>query len=206
MFDTLRNRYALTCPTSGDRVLVAVSSFRVVRRLRGATSPAVFRVQFDCDCGDRHEALVAHDHLDWSPLGTDSTETYMNLVTGRRELVALELVDQATDLLRKGSWPWSFWCHPESSLRPGFPSSLRFVSPEHAHGGNRVGVLVRCFSCQRHTVNIVSTDHLDVPWHNDEAITFIPQVFDRDQLQPEERFRHQLHDATAQTRWLRDAG
>lgn len=206
MFDTLRNRYALNCPETGERALVPVSAFRVVRRLRGATSPAVFRVEFDCPCGDRHEALVAHDLLDWAPLGTDSTETFTNLVTGRRELVAVELLEQATTNLRKGSWPWTFWCHPESALRPGFPSSLRFVSPEHDHGTGQVGVLVRCFSCQRHTVNIVSTDHLDVPWHNDEKIAYVAQVFDRDTVAPEERFRHQLEDGPARLSWLRDVG
>jgi hypothetical protein len=200
MFDQLRNRYSLRCPELDHDAWVPVSSFRVIRRLRGASSPAVFRVEFDCECGGRHEALVAHDRLDWEPLGTDSTETFMNLVTGRRELVATELLEQATDHLRRGSWPWTFWCHPERALRPGFPSSLRFVTPEHDHGTDRVGVLVRCFTCERHTVNIVTRDHLDVPWHNDEAIGIVAQVFDGDRLEPEERFRHQLEDSVP--RWL----
>jgi len=183
-----------------------VSAFRIIRRLRGAQSPAVFRVGFECECGDRHEALVAHDRLDWAPLGTDSTETFTNLATGKRELVATELVEQATGHLRKGAWPWTFWCHPESALRPGFPSSLRFVTPEHEYGDARVGVLVRCNSCERHTVNIVSTTHLDVPWHNDEHIAFVAQLFDGDRIAPEERFRHQLWDGPARTQWLSDAG
>jgi hypothetical protein len=182
-----------------------VSAFRTIRRLRGASSPAVFRVQFDCSCGDRHESLVAHDALDWEPLGTDSLETFTNLLTGRRELLATELVEQATDQLRRGNWPWSFWCHPESAMRPGFPSSLRFVTPEHDHGDDRVGVLVRCFTCERHTVNIVSREHLDVPWHNDRAIGFVAQVFDGDRIAPEERFRHQLWGGPARLEWL-DAG
>jgi hypothetical protein len=182
-----------------------VSAFRTIRRLRGATSPAVFRVAFDCPCGHRHESLVSHDALDWQPLGTDSAETFTNLVTGRRELLATELVEQATEHLRRGRWPWSFWCHPESGMRPGFPSSLRFVTPEHDHGDDRVGVLVRCFTCERHTVNIVSRDHLDVPWHNDPAIAFVAQVFDGDRIAPEERFRHQLWDGPARLEWL-DAG
>lgn len=205
MFDQLRNQYSLRCPTHDEEVWVPVSAFRTIRRLRGATTPAVFRLQFDCPCGDRHEALVPHDELDWAPLGTDSAETFTNLVTGRRELLATELVDQATDQLRRGHWPWSFWCHPESALRPGFPSSLRFVTDEHEHGAERVGVLVRCFSCARHTVNIVSREHLDVPWRNDRRIAFVAQVFERDQLQAEERFRHQLWSGPARSEWL-DAG
>lgn len=205
MFDPIRNRYALTCPEHEETVWVPVSGFRAIRRLRGAHAPAVFRVAFDCECGGRHEALVSHDRLDWEPLGTDSTETFTNLLTGRRELLATELSEQATDHLRRGSWPWMFYCHPESAMRPGFPSSLRFVTPEHGHGTDRVGTLVRCFSCERHTVNIVSRDHLDVPWHTDAAIGFIAQVFDGDAIAPEERFRHQLHDGPTRLEWL-DAG
>lgn len=205
MYDQLRNRYSLRCPEQDVLEWIPVSAFRTIRRLRGATSPAVFRVQFDCACGGRHESLVSHDRLDWAPLGTDSAETFTNLVTGRRELLATELVEHATDQLRRGHWPWAFWCHPESAMRPGFPSSLRFVTPEHGHGDDRVGVLVRCFSCARHTVNIVSRDHLDVPWHNDPAVAYVAQMFDGDRLAPEERFRHQLWDGPARLEWL-DAG
>jgi hypothetical protein len=163
MFDQLRNQYALHCTTHAEQTWVPVSAFRRIRRLRGATSPAVFRVQFDCACGD------------------------------------------ATEQMRKGRWPWTFWCHPESAVRPGFPSSLRFVTPEHDHGNERVGVLVRCFTCERHTVNIVSREHLDVPWHNDPAIAYVAQLFDGDQIAPEERFRHQLWDGFTRQEWL-DAG
>lgn len=203
MFDQLRNRYSLRCPSTEESAWIPVSAFRTIRRLRGATSPAVFRVEFDCEaCGGRHESLVSHDTLDWAPLGTESLETFTNLVTGRRELLATELVEQATDQLRRGRWPWAFWCHPESAMRPGFPSSLRFVTPEHDHGDDRVGVLVRCFTCERHTVNIVSRTHLDVPWHSDPAIGFVAQVFEGDRIAPEERFRHQLWDGPARTEWL----
>ena len=205
MFDPLRHRYALRCPELEDRVWVPVSAFRVIRRLRGPHNPAIFRVEFDCECGSRHEALVAHDQLDWAPLGTDSTETFTNIVTGRRELVATELLEHASDALRRGNWPWSFWCHPESAVRPGYPSSLRFVTPDHGHGDDRVGVLVRCFACERHTVNIVSRTHLDVPWHNDDHIAYVAQIFDGDRIAPEERFRHQLWDGPARLEWLSDA-
>jgi hypothetical protein len=198
MFDQLRNQYSLRCPAQDERTWVAVSAFRRIRRLRGAAAPAVFRVEFDCGaCGDVHETLVTHDRLDWAPLGTETSETFTNLLTGRRELLATELVEVATEQLRRGRWPWSFWCHPESAMRPGFPSSLRFVTPEHDHGTERVGVLVRCFSCARHTVNIVSRAHLDVPWHNDRRIGYVAQVFDGDAIAPEERFRHQLWDGPA---------
>lgn len=197
MFDPIRNHYSLACPELAEPVHVAVSSFRTIRRLRGATRPAVFRVEFDCPCGGRHEALVTHDRLDWEPLGTESTETFTNLLTGRRELLATELVEHATQQLRRGSWPWLFWCHPESALRPGFPSSLRFITPEHDHGSGRVGTLVRCATCARHTVNFVTPEHLDVPWHNDAHVGYVAEVFDGERISAEERFRQQLDRGAA---------
>lgn len=194
MFDQFRNQYSLRCPSLQENVWVSVSKFRRIRRLRGASAPAVFRVEFECECSNIHETLVSHDNLDWAPLGTESASTFMNLVTCRRELVASELANVASDQIRRGRWPWTFWCHPEHSMRPGFPSSLRLVTDEHDHGSGQIGVLVRCFSCSRHTINIVSRDHLDVPWHSDARIGFVAQLFDGDQLSPEERFRHQLWD------------
>ena len=46
-----------------------LSSFRRLERLPGAAHPAVFRVLFDCPCGEDHLGLVSHDDLDWAPLG-----------------------------------------------------------------------------------------------------------------------------------------
>lgn len=192
MFDPIRNEYSLRCPTLERAVSVPVSSFRTVRRLRGAQRPAIFRVEHDCPCGDRHVALVPHDELDWAPLGTGSSETYTDLASGSRDLVGNHLGELATSMLSRGRWPWAFWCRPESALRPGFPSSLRFVTPEHGHGPQRLGVLVRCWTCARHTVNIVSREHLDVPWHVDRMIGVVDQPFAGEQQSDEERFRHQL--------------
>ena len=184
---------------------VSISSFRLVKRLRGAERPSVYRVQFDCDhCGGRHESLVTHDRLDWEPLGTDSTATFTNLLTGTRELAGREMAELAGSMIRQGTWPWTFWCHPESALRPGFPSSLRMVAPTHGHDGSadRVGALVRCFTCQRLSVNLVSRAHLDVPYYNDERIAVVEQIFDRDQLSTEEAFRHQLSSGLLRAQWL----
>lgn len=205
MFDSFRNQYQLRCPTTGTSTWVSVSDFRLVKRLRGAEHPAVFRVQFDCTtCTGRHESLVSHDHLDWEPLGTESTMTFTNLLTGARELAGHELADLAGTMIKSGSWPWTFWCHPESTLRPGFPSSLRMVAPAHDHisGSDRLGVLVRCFACQRLSVNLVTRAHLDVPYFNDDRIATVEQVFDRDQLSTEEAFRHQLGSTAIRSRWL----
>lgn len=206
MFDAIRNQYRLRCSTRSEHVWVAISSFRTIRRLRGAARPPVFRVEFDCPCGDRHESLVTHDRLDYEPIAGDSAQTFTNLLTGTRELVGAELGELAATMIKQGRWPWTFWCHPESAPRPGFPSSLRMITAEHEHGDERLGVLVRCFACSRLTVNLVTQQHLDVPFYNDRRIGFVPQVFARDHVSAEERFRHQLDLGAHRTEWLPEAG
>lgn len=204
MFDPLQNRYQLRCPTHEHETWVSVSDFRRIKRLHGATAPAVFRVVFRCTaCSEHHESLVSHDRLDYEPIAHDSMQTYTNLLTGTRELVGADLGDISGELIRKGTWPWTFYCHPESAVRPGFPSSLRVVADEPEH--DRIGVMVRCFACARLSVNIVSRDHLDVPFHNDPQIAFVPTLVNEAQLSPEEAFRHQLESGRYASQWLRAA-
>lgn len=191
MFDVIRNQYRLSCPHEDGHVWVSISNFRSIKRLRGAHAPAVFRVLYDCTCGDRHESLVTHDALDWRPLATESTSTFTNLLTGSRELLSHEMAEIARMHIRQGRWPWTFYCHPESALRPGFPSALRMVTP-HDGGEDQLGVLVRCFTCARLSVNLVSRTHLDVPFHNDRVIHYVPRILGSDQVTTEEAFRHQL--------------
>jgi hypothetical protein len=205
MFDMLRNQYELRCPESGgETVWVSISSFRLIRRLRGATSPAIFRVVFDCSCGGRHEALLAHDTLDYEPIVGDllaSTQTFTNLLTGTRELVGFEFGEAAGRHIRAGRWPWTFWCHPESSARPAFPSALRMLTPlgdQHATAPDApIGALVRCSSCQRLTVNLVTRRHIDEPFYNDATIRFVDRLLPGEHVTDEELFRHQLHGCLA---------
>lgn len=193
MFDVLRNHYELRCPATGATAGVSLSRFRSVRRLRGAEHPAVFRVVFDCDaCSGRHESLISHDRLDWEPLGIDIPTAFTDLVSGSRALLGSELAGSASARLKQGGWPWTFFCHPESAIRPGFPSSLRLVAPTEGTDAERIGVTVRCFHCQRLTVNIVSRSHLDVPWYSDPHIAYLGVLLRDDQITTEERFRHQL--------------
>lgn len=198
MFDALLHRYRFHCPTTNDGVWIAVSAFRRVRRLRGASTPAVFRLAYDCTCGDVHEALITHDTLDYEPLATSSTATFVNLLTGSRELLGSEMSEFASMMIRQGHWPWTFYCHPESAARPGFPSSLRIVAPltEREHSATHtVGVLVRCHACERHSVNLVSRNHLDVPYFNDEVIHYVDRMIGDDSVTTVEAFRHQLSTA-----------
>ena len=73
MYDPLTSRYAFACPLRG-KTHVLLSAFRSIEQLPGAAHPAVFRVRFDCDCGDEHDGLLTHDELDWAPLGLDAGE------------------------------------------------------------------------------------------------------------------------------------
>lgn len=191
MFDLFRTRYRFRCPETGESHPVPLSAFRAVSRLPGATAPAVYRVSFECGCGSEHQALVPHDRLDWEPLATETTDVWVNVVTGTRELVSSELTDLAGSLIRQGQWPWMFYCYPESDFRPGFPSSLRAVTPTHTTD-ETCGVLVRCGSCRRLSINLVTRQHLDVPFFNDEAVRFVPTMVADERVTDEEAFRQEL--------------
>ncbi|HSK14902.1 MAG TPA: hypothetical protein VK915_01900 [Gaiellaceae bacterium] len=171
MYDELTGRYTFACPARGE-VSLPLSSFRVLERLPGAAHPAVYRVVFACACGHEHEGLVAHDDLDWAPLAGSGAE-FLNLMTARFESVAQELLDLAARRIRSGVWPWSFYCYPEERPRPVFPSSFRLL----AGGGEDLGLAVECPVCARASVNVVTRDHVDVPFHNDASVGVVEHVF-----------------------------
>ena len=68
MYDALTPRYTFACPARGE-TRVSLSAFRILDRLPGPAHPAVFRVLFDCQCGEEHPGLVSDAELDWAPLG-----------------------------------------------------------------------------------------------------------------------------------------
>jgi hypothetical protein len=191
MYDALTARYTFGCPSRGE-TSVPLSSFRRLERLPGAAHPVVFSVAFDCPCGDQHPGLVAHDDLDWAPLGL-AAGTFLNLMTARVEQVAGELGDLAARKIGAGDWPWSFFCYPEQQPRPVFPSSFLLLAP--GGRGEAVGVAVRCPSCGAVSVNLVSHAHVDVPFHNDAAIGVVEHVFADDALRTIAGFRSELYSA-----------
>ena len=128
-----------------------LSAFRSIEQLPGAAHPAVFRVRFDCACGEEHDGLVTHEELDWAPLGLGAGE-FLNLMTARLEPVGAELGELAAGHIKRGEWPWSFFCYPEEQPRPVFPSSFMLLT---ATDGT-VGLAVRCPSCRRLSLNLVS--------------------------------------------------
>jgi hypothetical protein len=196
MYDALTSRYTFACPTRGESS-VTLSAFRSLERLPGAAHPAVFQVRFACPCGGEHDGLVSHDELDWAPLGL-GTGLFLNLMTSRVEPIAAELDDLAAARIRAGEWPWSFFCYPEERPRPVFPSSFALLAP----GDGTLGLAVRCPACQRLSVNLVSPEHVDLPFHNDPEVGVVEHVFAHDAFGTLAEFRAELYSSAFDARRL----
>jgi hypothetical protein len=196
MYDALTGRFTFPCPARGE-TRVTLSDFRQLERLPGAAHPAVFQVLFACACGEEHEGLVTHDDLDWAPLGLQGGVFY-NLMTARLDLVDSELSDLAARRIQAGQWPWSFFCYPEEQPRPVFPSSFFLLAP----GDGSLGLAVRCPACQRTSVNLVSHEHVDLPFHNDSEVGVVEHVFSDDVARTLEEFRAELYSVSFDTRRL----
>ena len=175
--DALTGRYRLPCPTGGTS-RVRLSSFREIERLPGASHPAVYRVAFACGCGEVHVALVAHDALDWAPLGLTEERSYLNLMTSRPDELSDELRAIASTHIGRGAWPWSFYCYLEDAPRPVTPSAFRFLVP----CSDAIGVAARCPACGSTSVNLVTSAHVDVPFHSDPQVGVVSHVFSDDAL------------------------
>ena len=197
MFDALKGTYTFSCPARGE-TSVRLSAFRVLERLPGAAHPAVYRVTFACPCGEEHLGLVPHDELDWAPLGVGDGARFLNLMTARIEAAGAELVDLAARRIEAGEWPWSFFCYPEERARPVFPSAFFLLSP----GDRSLGLAVRCPACQRLSVNLVTHEHVDLPWHHDRHVGVVPHVFADDANRIVEEFRAELASSAFDARRL----
>jgi hypothetical protein len=198
MYDGLTTRYTFACPTRGE-IRVTLSAFRRLERLPGTAHPAVYGISFACPCGDEHPGLVAHDELDWAPLGLQEG-TFLNLMTDRLDDVSSELADLAARRIQDGEWPWSFFCYPEERPRPIFPSSFWLLAPGR-HGGS-VGVAVRCPVCTSVSVNLVSCEHVDLPFYNDSEIAVVEHLFESNKASIVDEFTSELYSARFDARRL----
>jgi hypothetical protein len=175
VYDRLTARYRFPCPTRREHVHVRLSAFRTIERLAGAVHPAVYEVRFSCPCGSEHEGLVTHDELDFAPVAPGD-ERFFNVMTGRLESVADELAERAARLIRQGNWPWCFFCYAEERPQPVFPSAFRLLAPSR----ERLALAARCPACGRTSVNLVSHEHVDVPFYSDREVDVIEQLFPLD--------------------------
>jgi hypothetical protein len=196
MYDPLTSRYTFSCPSRGH-ARVTLSSFRSLERLEGTAHPVVYHVRFACGCGGEHDGLVSHDDLDWAPLGLDGG-IFLNLMTSKVEAVADELGDLAAARIGAGEWPWTFFCYPEELPRPVFPSAFFLLAP----GDDRLGLAVHCPACRRTSVNLVTHEHVDVPFHNDREVGVVEHVFADDIHSAVEEFRAELWSSRFDARRL----
>ena len=199
MYDTLTTSYTFNCPIHGE-THVRLSRFRRLEQLPGAQHPAVFRVEFECGCGEDHPGLVTHEDLDWAPLGLHDDTQYVNLMTSRVEALGGELGELAASRIKAGEWPWSFFCWPEERARPVFPSAFKLLAP--AVSGDRVGLAVRCPACGKVSVNLVSRAHVDVPFLNDREVGVVQHHFHDDAAATIAEFQAELWSGSFDARRL----
>jgi len=69
-------------------------------------------------------------------------------------------------------------------------------------GGGALGLAVRCPACSRTSVNVVSHEHVDVPFHNDREIGVVEHLFADDLQATIEEFRSDLWSARFDARRL----
>jgi hypothetical protein len=196
MYDALTSKYTFACPSAGES-RVALSAFRTLEPLAGTAHPVVYCVRFACPCGGEHDGLVSHDELDWAPLGLGAGE-FLNLMTARLDPVAVELGELAAGHIGRGAWPWSFFCYPEERPRPVSPSSFLVLAP----GDRALGLAVCCPACHRTSVNVVSCEHVDIPFWNDREVGVVEHVFPDDLHASLEEFRAELWSASFDARRL----
>jgi hypothetical protein len=197
VYDSLTGRYTFACPARGE-AKVRLSAFRTLERLPGTAHPVVFHVRFACVCGGEHDGLVAHDELDWAPL-VPHEGSFHNLMTDRLDSLAFELADLAARRIGAGEWPWSFFCFPEERPRPIFPSAFCLLAPG---GAGFVGLAVRCPVCAGVSVNLVSPEHVDLPFHNDRRVGVVPHVLEGDAEQIVDEFHEELDSGRFDARRL----
>jgi hypothetical protein len=199
MYDALTTSFRLSCPRHGE-TSVKLSRFRRLDELPGPNRPAVYRIVFACGCGDEHPGLVTHGELDVAPLGLEEERAFVNLMTSHTDLLAAELTELAAARIKAGEWPWSFFCWPEDRPRPVFPSAFRLLAD--GAGSDRVGVAVRCPVCGRISVNLVTREHVDLPFHNDREIGVVGHHFESDVTTTIDEFTAELYSASFDARRL----
>jgi hypothetical protein len=195
MYDVLRAQYRFPCPhDDGPRRVVTPSRFRRVDRLAGAVRPAVYRVEYGCECGDDHVGLLSAAELDYAPLGDHGSPAFRNLLTGRDEPLSGEMTDIVRFQVQRGNWPWRLYCAAEARVLPVSPSAFAMIAAA-GRGRGVLGVALLCPRCRTVSLNLVTADHLDVPFYHDRVLRYVRRPFGDGRDLTLERFHEQLHSA-----------
>ena len=176
MYDVLRSRYTFACPTRGE-THVALSAFRRLVRLPGAAHPAVYRDPVRrAAAATTHVGLVADDDLDWAPLGL-TAGTFLNLMTSTYRLDRRRARGRVR---RSASRRASGRGASSATRRSARGRCSRRRSRCSLPAERAFGVAVRCPVCSRVSVNLVSPEHIDLPFHNDAHVGVVEHVFHAD--------------------------
>ena len=197
MYDALTARYTFPCPARGE-TSVPLSSFRRLERLPGASHPAVYQVAFACPCGEEHPGLVAHDDLDWAPLGLAAGE-FLNLMTARLEAVEVELGDSPPGGSRRGSGRGASSA-TRSSGRGRCSRRRSSCSRGRRAGWSARGALPGLRAASRSTSSPTSTSTCRST--TTATIGVVEHVFAADALRTVEEFRAELYSASFDARRL----
>ena len=119
-------------------------------------------------------------------------------MTAHDDPIATELVDLSVGRIRAGRWPWSFFCFLEGRPRPVTPSAFTLIAP----GGRAFGIAVQCPACSSVSVNLVTREHVDIPFRNDAHVGVVPYAFEGDALRVAADFRAELDSVTFDERRL----
>ena len=119
-------------------------------------------------------------------------------MTAHDDPLTHELTDLAAARIGAGEWPWSFYCCREERPRPMTPSAFALIAP----GEPLLGVAVRCPVCGSVSVNLVSREHVDIPFWNDARVGVVDRPFQREALHELDAFRAVLHSASFDERRL----
>ena len=152
---------------------MTLSAFRRLERLPGAAHPAVYGVLFECGCGDEHTGLVAHDELDWAPLGA-AVGDFLNLMTSRLDDAGAELTgaSAARDSARASGRGASTATRKDGRVPCSHPRSWRSLPAGAASGSPSAVPPALALS-----VNLVTQAHVDLPFWNDASVGVVDHVF-----------------------------
>ena len=81
-----------------------------------------------------------------------------------------------------------------------FPSFFRLLAPSAPDGS--IGLAVLCPACFRISINLVTHEHVDLPFHNDADIGVVHHVFTSDTTQTLDEFRAGLYSSDFDSRRL----
>ncbi len=81
-----------------------------------------------------------------------------------------------------------------------FPSFFRLLAPSAPDGS--IGLAVLCPACFRISINLVTHEHVDLPFHNDAEIGVVEHFFASDTAQTLEEFRARLYSSDFDARRL----